>query len=53
MESRERCIFCGAEFDPPVVKWNGGNPVEISFPSCTCEEDKLFAELKVRFNDFS
>ena len=33
------CPACGAPYEPRM-KWNGGNPTMIDFPTCTCEEEK-------------
>lgn len=42
------CETCGA-FEEPKMKWNSGNPMEIMFPTCTCQEDATNAELDRRW----
>lgn len=32
------CPLCDAPYELQR-KWNGGNPMLIAFPTCTCEED--------------
>lgn len=48
-EPVEYCSICRTPYLRPVKKFNGGNPVWVSYPACTCEEDKLEAEVAERF----
>ena len=45
------CPHCGAPYEGPVEKWNGGNPIEIMLPSCDCEAEATFDEFMSRLAD--
>lgn len=46
----EYCPKCRAEYLPPVKKFNGGNPIWVSYPSCVCAEERLEADIERRLS---